>query len=83
MYLGLRNFWRVWKVECDFVTGTTKPSRIDRQYNNLTSLSPLKGITLLSRITRRMFRLKYGGTLFLCKSTAVTFQFQHFILVGN
>jgi len=36
-------------TEGDFVTGTTKQSRMFRHYNKLTSLSPLNGITLLIR----------------------------------
>jgi len=34
-------------TEYDFVTGTTKPSRIYSRYDNLTSILQLKGITLI------------------------------------
>jgi len=37
-------------TEGDFITGTTKQSRIDRHYNKLTLLSPLNGITLPIRV---------------------------------
>jgi len=62
----------------NFVTGTTKSSGTDRRYDQLISLLQLKGIAV-HFITHQLFRLNYGGTLFLWTATALSFHNQYFI----
>jgi len=49
--------------------------KVERNYNNYPRITPF--------MTRRKFRPNYDGTPFLYKASALTFQIQHFIRVGN